>query len=191
MTDLIFLKYFWTGPILWALACLVNYFLGKYIANLNRTIFLSTGIESEDTNKNNFLWTLLRIFLITPTIVFFWWTTIYLFKLSQVYLFVFGFSLLQWINAIIRQLSSLLAYHLPRLLNHNNLPDSDTIKYSLEYKYIAAAADHLGYFLIYLLATVLTKNWFLAGGAFVSLVNIIRHLVRHLRKSNRVSGTNQ
>ena len=164
MSETIFLTNYWLAPILWGILIIINHLLGNRIANLHDR-------NKETQNKIGFIF-VLRILLAFPAMIYLWWFLTRLFSLEEAYLLFAGYSLLLWISAIIRQLSSLFVQFLSHFFKYDIQFSKDDLRRITDMQHIVSVADYFGYFLIYLLMVILTQSWFVAGGAVACLFTI-------------------
>lgn len=176
MSETTFLTNYWLAPILWGILIITNHLLGKRIANLNDR-------NNATQHKIGFIF-VLRILLAFPVMIYLWWFLTRLLRLEEAYLLFAGYSLLLWISAIIRQLSSLLLQFLSHFLKYDIQFSRDDRMRIMDMQHIVSVADYFGYFLIYLLMVILTHSWFVAGGAIACLFTFGKHFLNAQKMIN-------
>ena len=184
----LFLMYYWLAPVIWIVVTISNRLLGISIARFNQK---TVGYILPSNEGQWSIVYIIRLVLFIPLIIYFWWLSIKVLTLNELYLLVAGYQLLLWTTAIIRQLASLLSHYLFQrfqlepVINKNSLPKIQKLQS------IISAGDYFNYFLIYLVITILTQSWFVAGGTISCLVNVIRHINKAQAISDTSSQTSQ
>ena len=169
----LFLKYYWLAPAIWIVITISNRLLGILVAKLNQ----KTVGYIPPTNEGQWgVVYIIRLALFIPGIIYVWWFFTSVIALGEIFLLVAGYQLLLWTTAVIRQLANLLSHSLFQKLQFAPPIKKDNLEKAYKLQSVTLAGEYFSYFLIYLLITILTQSWFIAGGVLSCLVNAIRYV---------------